>query len=76
MKRLLALCLLGCATLAAQQIPAATELPGSPFFIKQTWVVGGVGNWDYLTMDPAAGSISPTAPRCRWWMWRRANWPG
>jgi hypothetical protein len=33
MKRLLALCLLGCATLAAQQIPAATQLPGSPFFI-------------------------------------------
>ena len=57
MKRLLALCLLGCATLAAQQIPAATELPGSPFFIKQTWVVGGVGNWDYLTMDPAAGRL-------------------
>ena len=57
MKRLLALCLLGCATLAAQQIPAATELPGSPFLIKQTWVVGGVGNWDYLTMDPAAGRL-------------------
>ena len=54
MKRLLALCLLGCAALAAQQPPAATELPGSPFAIKKTWIIGGVGNWDYLTMDPAA----------------------
>jgi DNA-binding beta-propeller fold protein YncE len=54
MKKLLALCLIGCATLPAQQIPAATQLPGSPFFIKQTWIVGGVGNWDYLTLDPAA----------------------
>jgi hypothetical protein len=40
--------------LPAQQPPAATELPGSPFFIKKTWIIGGVGNWDYLTMDPAA----------------------
>ena len=54
MKRLLAFCLLGCAALPAQQPPAATELPGSPFFIKKTWIIGGVGNWDYLTMDPAA----------------------
>jgi hypothetical protein len=54
MKRLLALCLLGCAALPAQQPPAATELPGSPFAIKKTWIIGGVGNWDYLTMDPAA----------------------
>jgi DNA-binding beta-propeller fold protein YncE len=57
MKRLLALCLLGCSTLAAQQAPAATELPGSPIAIKKTWFVGGVGNWDYLTMDPAAGRL-------------------
>ena len=54
MKRLFAICLLGCAALPAQQPPAATELPGSPFFIKKTWIIGGVGNWDYLTMDPAA----------------------
>jgi hypothetical protein len=54
MKRLLALCLLGCAALPAQQPPAATELLGSPFAIKKTWIIGGVGNWDYLTMDPAA----------------------
>jgi hypothetical protein len=54
MKRLFAICLLGCAALPAQQPPAATELPGSPFAIKKTWIIGGVGNWDYLTMDPAA----------------------
>ena len=54
MKRLLALYLLGCAALPAQQPPAATELPGSPFAIKKTWIIGGVGNWDYMTMDPAA----------------------
>ena len=52
MKNLLALSLLACAALPAQQIPASTELPGSPFVIKQTWIVGGIGPWDYLTMDP------------------------
>jgi DNA-binding beta-propeller fold protein YncE len=57
MKSLLALCLLACAALPAQQIPAATELPSSPFFIKQTWFIGGAGNWDYLTMDPTASRL-------------------
>lgn len=37
---------------AAAQTPQATDLPGKPFFIKKTWVIGGEGNWDYLTMDP------------------------
>lgn len=37
---------------AAAQTPQATDLPGRPFFIKKTWVIGGEGNWDYLTMDP------------------------
>jgi hypothetical protein len=36
----------------AAQTPQATDLPGKPFFIKKTWVIGGEGNWDYLTMDP------------------------
>jgi YVTN family beta-propeller protein len=45
--------LLGCGLLAAQ-IPQATELPGKPFFVKKTWTIGGEGNWDYLTLDPAA----------------------
>ena len=57
MERFLALALLACTILPAQQPPAPTQLPGSPFFIKQTWVIGGVGNWDYLTMDAVAGRL-------------------
>jgi hypothetical protein len=41
-------------TLRAQQPAASTETPSSPFSIKNTWIVGGTGSWDYLTMDPAA----------------------
>jgi DNA-binding beta-propeller fold protein YncE len=56
MRCALPICLLACLPLAAQQapIPTATELPGSPFSIKKTWFIGGAGNWDYLTLDPAA----------------------
>lgn len=56
MRRVLAFCLLVCLPLAAQvaPIPTATDLPGSPFFIKKTWFIGGTGAWDYLTLDPAA----------------------
>jgi YVTN family beta-propeller protein len=43
-----------CGAAMAEQYPAATELPGKPFYIRQTWVVGGEGNWDYLTLDPTA----------------------
>ena len=57
MKKLFALCLLASAALTAQQIPGATELPNRPFFIKKTWFIGGAGNWDYLTMDPAAQQL-------------------
>jgi YVTN family beta-propeller protein len=48
--------LLLCVSLVAQEapIPAATSLPGNPFSVKKSWPVGGVGNWDYLTIDPAA----------------------
>lgn len=41
------------ATVLAQG-PATTELPGKIFAIQKTWVIGGEGNWDYLTMDPLA----------------------
>jgi DNA-binding beta-propeller fold protein YncE len=51
---LLALCLHASLTLPAQQPPQPTDLPSHPFFIKQTWVVGGAGPWDYLTIDPVA----------------------
>jgi DNA-binding beta-propeller fold protein YncE len=54
MRRLVFACLLVCVPLAAQEIPMATQLPGSPFSIRKTWVIGGAGNWDYLTIDPAA----------------------
>ncbi|HTJ30879.1 MAG TPA: hypothetical protein VL346_10275 [Acidobacteriaceae bacterium] len=39
---------------AAQELPRATDLPGKPFFLKKTWVIGGEGDWDYLTLDPDA----------------------
>jgi YVTN family beta-propeller protein len=57
MKNLLALCLLIGATLPAQNPPAPTDLPGSPFSIKQTWNVGGSSTWDYLTVDPQAHQL-------------------
>src|SRR3569833_885998 len=33
--------------------PPPTATPAHPFFITKTWVIGGVGDWDYLTMDAA-----------------------
>jgi len=56
MTKPLALLLLGCASLAAQSpFPApANGLPDHPYFVKKTWIIGGYGNWDYLTVDPAA----------------------
>lgn len=56
MRRVLPIYLLVCLPLAAQvaPIPMATDLPGSPFFIKKTWYIGGAGSWDYLTIDPTA----------------------
>jgi DNA-binding beta-propeller fold protein YncE len=57
MKKHLALCLLACAALSAQQTPAPTELAASPYFIKNTWIIGGAGNWDYLTVDPQASRL-------------------
>ena len=50
---LLDLCLMASTALPAQRIPAPTELPGNPFFIKHKWVIGGEGNWDYMVLDPA-----------------------
>lgn len=37
--------------------PAPTATPSRPFFITKTWVVGGVGDWDYLTMDPTSREL-------------------
>src|SRR5512140_1362432 len=30
--------------------PPPTATPSHPFFITTTWMIGGVGDWDYLTM--------------------------
>lgn len=55
MRNVLPIWLLVCLPIAAQQapIPAATQLSGNPFFVKKSWNIGGVGNWDALTMDPS-----------------------
>ena len=37
--------------------PPSTELPAHPFFITKTWYVGGVGDWDYLSIDPSANQL-------------------
>lgn len=53
--------LLVCAVASGQQLtpvpPPSTGLPGRPFFITKTWVIGGGGDWDYLTMDPTARQL-------------------
>jgi DNA-binding beta-propeller fold protein YncE len=56
MKKLLSVCLLTCASLSAQ-MPPPTQLPGHPFFVKKTWTIGGIGNWDYLTIDPKTNQL-------------------
>jgi DNA-binding beta-propeller fold protein YncE len=53
-RSLLALCLTAWLPLSAQQPPQANALPAHPFFIKNTWIIGGAGPWDYLTMDSKA----------------------
>ena len=50
------ICVVSAAGLA-QQPPQATELPGQPFYVKKTWRIGGEGNWDYLTLDPASSQL-------------------
>jgi DNA-binding beta-propeller fold protein YncE len=61
-RRLAAVWVLWAAALSAQQapIPRADELSGRPYAIKNKWVIGGAGTWDYLTVDPAAGQLFVT----------------
>jgi DNA-binding beta-propeller fold protein YncE len=47
------LCLLGSATLLAQEIPHPTELPGQVFQVKTIWPIDGGGDWDFIKVDPA-----------------------
>jgi DNA-binding beta-propeller fold protein YncE len=37
--------------------PPPTATPAHPFFITKSWVIGGVGNWDYLTVDPVTREL-------------------
>ena len=50
-----------CGVAGAQQLtpvpPPPTGTPSHPFFIRNTWMIGGVGNWDYMTMDPVANEL-------------------
>src|SRR5690349_24926643 len=52
---------LGVCGVASGQLtpvpPAPTGTPYHPFFITKTWVVGGVGNWDTMTMDAQAHQL-------------------
>ena len=52
----LALCTVASAQLTPIP-PPPTGTPSHPFFITKTWIVGGVGDWDYLTMDPTARQL-------------------
>ena len=59
MRRVLAFLLLTSSLAAAQQapIPLSDEIGGHPFAIRDRWVIGGQGNWDYLTLDPVARQL-------------------
>jgi YVTN family beta-propeller protein len=57
MRRLLPIVLFVCVGAFAQRVPLSTDLPSHPFFIKNTWYIGGAGNWDYLTFDRDANRL-------------------
>ena len=50
-------CAVTCATVTAQRPPSPDDLTSHPFFIAKTWVVGGVGDWGYMTMDAVARQL-------------------
>ena len=60
MRMFLSLALVVCGVASAQLTPVPpppTGTPSHPFFITKTWIIGGVGDWDYLTMDPTARQL-------------------
>jgi len=57
MKRGFALGGLLCAAMWAQTIPPPSQLGSQPYSIRKTWVIGGQGSWDYLTVDPDAHQL-------------------
>ena len=56
-KALLAVCLTASLPLSSQRPPSPTDLTSHPFFITKTWIVGGAGEWGYMTMDPVARQL-------------------
>ena len=65
-RRLCVALLVAGGPLAAQEIPAPTELLGEPFFVKKTWLVEVDNHQDYrvndatlgyLALDPAGGKL-------------------
>lgn len=60
MRIFLSLVLVVCGVASAQLTPVPpppTATPSHPFYITKTWVVGGGGDWDYMTMDPSAHQL-------------------
>jgi DNA-binding beta-propeller fold protein YncE len=60
MGRTLFLWIVVCSELAAQwwaPPPHPTGLSSQPFFIRNIWYIGGVGPWDTMSLDPAAGRL-------------------
>jgi hypothetical protein len=60
MRMYLSLWLVVCGTASAQLTPVpppSTGMPSHPFFITKTWFVGGVGDWDTMTMDAKAHEL-------------------
>lgn len=60
MKLMVGLMLAVCEVASAQLSPvppSPTATPAHPFFITKTWYVGGVGDWDHLTIDPSANQL-------------------
>ncbi len=54
MRKLLVFLLLSSAAVSAQQ---PTALPSSPFYIRNTWFIGGRGNWNLLAIDPQSNHL-------------------
>jgi DNA-binding beta-propeller fold protein YncE len=60
MKVILGLWLAACAVACAQLSPVpppSTATPSHPFFITKSWLVGGSGDWDSLTLDATARQL-------------------
>lgn len=60
MKVVLGLLLAVCGFANAQLTPVpppSTATPSRPFFITKSWIVGGSGDWDSLTLDPTAHQL-------------------